>query len=116
MIVRIARLAACLLRDRMGGTAVFFALAAPVALGAAGIGVETGLWYMTRRQAQTAADASAIAGALQLLRGQPTAVVTAAVADSARNGFPNTAPNAVTINTPPTSGSYAGSAQSVEAI
>jgi Flp pilus assembly protein TadG len=116
MIVRIARLAAAVLRDRTGGTALFFALAAPVVIGAAGIGVETGMWYMTRRHAQTAADAAAVAGAMQLLRGQSTAMTTAAVADSARNGFPNTSPNTVTVNRPPASGSYAASTQSVEAI
>jgi Flp pilus assembly protein TadG len=119
MILRLALLTVALktvLRDRSGGIAVTLALTVPILVGAAGIGVETGLWYMTRRQAQTAADTAALTGALQLLRNQPGTMVSAAIADSARNGFPNAAPNSVTINNPPQSGSYAGNTQAVEAI
>jgi Flp pilus assembly protein TadG len=104
------------LRDRTGGIAVTLALTVPILVGAAGIGVETGLWYMTRRQAQTAADTAAVTGALQLLRNQADAMASAAIADAARNGFPNAAPNSVTINNPPQSGSYAGNTHAVEAI
>jgi hypothetical protein len=119
MIHRLSHLIATLravLHDRRGGMAVILGLAIPILVGAAGIGVEIGLWYTTRRQAQTAADAAAVSGALQLLRNQNSTVASTAIADSARNGFPNTAPSSVTINNPPQAGSYAGNTQAVEAI
>lgn len=105
-----------LLRDRKGGMTTLLALGTPLVVGAAGIGVETGLWYMTKRQAQTAADSAAVAGAIQITRGQPGLVTQSALADAARNGFPNTAPSAVAINHPPQSGSHRGNAATVEAI
>src|SRR5215470_6257473 len=98
MILRMLRLISALLGDRKGGTVLFVALGAPVVIGAAGIGVETGLWYMTRRHAQTAADAAAVAGAMQLLRGAAGNMTSAAVTDATRNGFPNTAPSSVAVN------------------
>jgi len=41
-----------------------FAVSAIVILGFAGLGTEVGIWYLVRRQAQGAADAASIAGAL----------------------------------------------------
>src|SRR5208282_5538067 len=53
-----------LARDRRGATALAFAVSAIVILGFAGLGTEVGIWYLVRRQAQGAADAASIAGAL----------------------------------------------------
>ena len=74
--------------DQRGAAMVVFALAVPALVGFAGLGVETGLWYLTKRQAQTAADAAALAAAIELSHGSnSTAAIQAALADSARNGF-----------------------------
>jgi Flp pilus assembly protein TadG len=52
-----------------GGVLTMVALVTPVLLGTAGLGIETGLWYLQKRAAQTAADAAAYSGALQRIRG-----------------------------------------------
>ena len=49
--------------DRSGNVAVMTALALPVLLGAAGLGVETSYWYVTQRAMQNAADSAAVAAA-----------------------------------------------------
>jgi Flp pilus assembly protein TadG len=76
-----------LAEDRRGASIVAFAVALPLLAGGVGMGVETGLWYMTKRQAQTAADAAALSGALELRRGDDAAIRTAAAREAARNGF-----------------------------
>src|SRR5262249_30353480 len=73
----------------------------------------------SRRRAQTAADAAALAGAEQLWRAGTTQVVSAANSAAAANGFTN-APGpkgtTVTVNNPPTSGYYTSDSSYVEAI
>ncbi len=83
-----------LARDRRGAALSLVALTAPMAVGAVGAGVEVGSWYMMRRQAQTAADAAALSGAIELAKGGLRAAIEAsAVTDARRNGHggtPNT--------------------------
>ncbi|HYC03042.1 MAG TPA: pilus assembly protein TadG-related protein [Azospirillaceae bacterium] len=81
------RLARRLAGDRQGASMVAFAVSLPMLAGGVGMGVETGLWYMTKRQAQTAADAAALSGALELRRGDDTAIRAAAAREATRNGF-----------------------------
>ena len=46
------------------------------------------MWYATKRSAQSAADAAALAGALEVARGSSEATVeTKALADAERNGY-----------------------------
>jgi hypothetical protein len=54
---------AALASDRSGNVAVVTALALPVLIGAAGLGVETSYWYLTQRSMQNAADSAAVAAA-----------------------------------------------------
>jgi hypothetical protein len=105
-----------LLGDRRGATVSLFALAMPVLIGAAGLGVEVGAWYAQKRQLQTAADAAAIAGAFARLSGKQGGISAAAVADARKNGFDPTIPNSITVNNPPGSGAKAGDSSAVEAI
>ena len=63
------------------------AITLPVVVGAAGLGVEAGKWYMLKRQAQTAADTGAFAGALELAAGTSGKATPAARKEAARNGF-----------------------------
>jgi Flp pilus assembly protein TadG len=102
------------LKDRRGAVAIVMAIALPVVIGAAGIGVEAGKWYMVKRQAQTAADTGAFAGALELAAGisKATAQVTmkaaaeqAAAKQASLNGFTDKVNDVtVVINIPPKTG------------
>jgi Flp pilus assembly protein TadG len=89
--------------DQRGMGAVGMALALPALVGAAGIGVEAGMWYLHKRDLQVAADASAVAGAFELARSNEASITAAAIAQAAKNGF--VAGNGATISvTPDTSG------------
>ena len=59
-----------LFRDGRGAAAILAALAFTVLIGFTALGVETGLWYATKRQDQSAADAAALAGAYEIAAGQ----------------------------------------------
>jgi len=92
------------------------AIALPVVVGAAGLGVEAGKWYMMKREAQTAADTGAFAGALELAAGTTSRARPAALQEAARNGSPDGGNVTVAVNIPPTSGSHAGNTKAVEVI
>ena len=102
-----------LLRDTRGTVAIITVASIPVVAGFTGLGVDATYWYMVRLQLQTAADAGAVSGSLELVRNNPTVVVSAAKKDAVRNGAD---PSEVTVNRPPTSGSYAGDTTAVEVI
>ena len=104
------------LGDRRGAIAIVMAIALPVVVGAAGLGVEAGKWYMIKRQAQTAADTGAFAGALELAAGTTGKARPAALQEAARNGFPEGGDVTVAVNIPPTSGSHVGNTKAVEVI
>lgn len=105
-----------LLRDRKGAMAAMMAAAAPILVGAAGVGVEVGLWYMDKRAAQVAADAAASAGTFERIRGTTDQIVAAARQDAARNGFQHGVNATVTVNYPPLTGKHAGNYAAVEAV
>lgn len=72
--------------------------------------------YFHKRAMQTAADAGAYAGALEILRGN-NAPTTAAKRDTALNGFTDgTDSISVTVNSPPASGAKSGDTNFVEVI
>lgn len=91
-------------RSRRGNIAVMAALTAPLMIGAASLGVETGYWFFERERAQQAADLAAHAGAVVLRSGGTAgAVTTTARGEAGRHGF--TGPDAtVAVNTPPLTG------------
>ena len=55
-------------QEKSGGVIVYTAFAIPVLLGAVGLAVDAGLWYADKRVVQSAADAAAVAGALEIMR------------------------------------------------
>ena len=55
-------------KGRAGGVLVYVAIAAPVLIGLAGASVDIGLWYASKRLAQSAADSAAMAAALESVR------------------------------------------------
>jgi hypothetical protein len=105
------------LRSSAGSVAILIALALPVLVGMTGAAAETAVWFELKRRAQNAADGAAVAGAIQRARGGTANVVASAKRAATQNGFTNSVSSTtVTINYPPTSGSYAGQPDAVEAI
>lgn len=83
-------------------------------LGLVGFATDVGVLLRQKRNMQTAADSAAVAGALELHYGDTTAAANAA---AAQNGVTiGTSGGAVTVNSPPLSGAYAGLPNYVEAI
>jgi Flp pilus assembly protein TadG len=77
-----------LFRDTRGVTLVVVALTLTALVGFAGLGVETGLWYMVKRYNQSAADMGALSGVMELAAAKPPADICnfAGLAGKA-NGF-----------------------------
>jgi Flp pilus assembly protein TadG len=104
---------AMLWSSRTGNVSVIFALASPLVIGSAAFAVETGYWYHRQHQLQGAADNAAFAAALEDRAGSNlTAIQTAALNVAVQNGYDASA-GALTVQTPPTSGAYAGSPSAV---
>lgn len=106
-----------LCNDRTGGTTLLVALATPVVVGGIGIGVDTGAWYVEKRRVQQIADSASLGAARALAKGETLASAQAiANRDAVRNGLSVSASHTITINSPPTSGAYAGIEGAVEAV
>lgn len=114
--IALRRHAGCLGRDEDGAILIVVALAMTLLMALMGVGIEVGSWYMTRRALQTAADAAAIAGALESARGNPGGIVSAAEKEAARNGVSLSDGDSVVVYNPPTSGTLVGRSDAVEAI
>jgi Flp pilus assembly protein TadG len=106
-----------LYRDEKGA-AVAFLVVIPVLAGTVAIGIETGQMYRLKRQMQGAADAAALAAAVDRLASKSDTVIQATARyEAQRNGFTNGANTVnVTVNTPPTSGAYVSTPGAVEVI
>ena len=108
---------ASLWRNQTGGTTVMVAFAVPVFVGALGVGVDTGAWYVEKQRAQQQADAAALGAARLLSAGQSGAVAQAGgIRDAGRSGYAAGSGSSIVVNTPPTSGAYAGKTGAAEAI
>ncbi len=98
------------------GSVLTFLVAVPVVIGAAALGIQTGELYRVKRQMQSAADAAAISGSIDRINSSSTLTTDAQYA-AQRNGFTNGSSGvSVTVNSPPTSGSYTTSSTAVEVI
>ena len=96
-------------RDERGQTILLVAFSLPILIGFIGIATDVGALFKDKRTMQTAADAAAIAGALDLNSAGSGSlvnlgnVVLAARAASAANGFTDSLNGVhVTVNDPPT--------------
>jgi Putative Flp pilus-assembly TadE/G-like len=105
-----------LVRDRRGALLATTAAALPVIAGFAGLGIEVGMWYSDKRDLQTAADAAALSGAFERVRGNPSGLQGAARYEAQRNGFAIGGPNTIHVNNPPLAGSRAGETTAVEVV
>jgi Flp pilus assembly protein TadG len=100
---------AIMTRNREAGQSlILVALAMVMLIGVMGFAVDFGYYRFLRRQLQTAADAAALAGAMDITYGDYS---NAAKAASAENGFTNgTGGVTVTVSNPPSSGVFTGAA------
>ena len=94
--------------DDRGQALILIAAALGGLLLGVGLALDTGQLFVSRRAAQTAADAGAWAGAAVLYAGGSAAQArTAATDDATRNGYTNGGDITVITASPPTSGTYA---------
>src|SRR5438874_2026261 len=101
---------------RRGKVLVLVALTLTVLLAMVGLTVDSGLLQTARRRVQNAADAGALAAAMELLRGQNLMTASAVATNLIQNQNGMTDPGvSVTVQTPKT-GSYAGKNNYVEVI
>ncbi|MCL4560282.1 MAG: Tad domain-containing protein [Chloroflexi bacterium] len=97
-----------------GQIAVMMVLSIVAIIGFAALAIDGGMIYADRRNAQNVADASSLAGALSIVKGNKviSTVKSAAFARAAADGFDNdTTSNIVTVNYP-----YDGSSNYIEVI
>lgn len=104
-----------------GATAVLFSLVSSVILGSVAFGVDAANWYRTDSRLQEAVDMAAIAAAadsaLQNAASYSGDDITTIVRNElARNGVSDALLSSLQVNTPPTTGLYAGDRQAVEVI
>lgn len=94
---------------RRGAVMALVAVGIVAFMGILVLAVDGGKLQRQRRIAQTAADAGALAGAVEKFRLRPESVTVNALAEAARNGFTNGA-NGVTISVDPApaTGSFTG--------
>ena len=105
------------LKDTSGSVLIYVGLTSFVFLGFAGLAVDVGHWYASKRTMQSAADAAAIGGVFAVKKGSDKAtIVSMAKNDAALNGYDLTKGAVVTINNPPLSGPNAGDTSAIEVI
>ena len=91
LLTLIARLS----RDNNGASATILAISLPVLIGFEALGAEAGVWYLIKRQNQSAADAAAISAAYEVVAGKTDVAgeLTRAANEAAgQNHYAGTAP------------------------
>ena len=104
--------------DKTGATAVVVGLSMSALMGGAALALDVGLWYNDKRIAQGAADSAAFSAAVDYAAGDTAANVKAtAKAIAAQYGqVDGTGGVAVTVNTPPKSGTHTTTTGAIEVI
>ncbi len=96
-----------------GQAIVLLVFAMIVLMGFLGLSIDGGRVFTLQRDAQNVADVSALAGTRAKCLGQ--AYAAAALSIAAANGYDNNGTtNTVTVNVPPTAGTYVGNSNYVE--
>ena len=105
-------------REQGGQAIVLVAIMFMALMFAVGLAIDAGQLFAAKRTMQEAADAGAFAGAVVLYQGGSVAqAISAATTDATKNGFTNGVLNTtVTVNSPPTSGTYNADVNHVEVI
>ncbi len=106
-----------LLSSRQGSIAIQVAVGLVAVVGLAGLGTETTFLMFKQRHMQVSADSAAVSAIMALGQLYPRDPVSEARAVAARLGFRHGVDAAtVTVNTPPTTGPFAGNNLAVEVI
>jgi len=112
-------------KDQSGGILVYTAILLPVLLGVAAMSIDVGNWFLSKRVAQAAADAGALAGALEVMRlnqdpdGEDineSDVLNIALASAGENGYDSASGHSWVAHYPPANGPYVGAGDAVEVI
>jgi hypothetical protein len=92
--------------SRSGNIAILTGITLPMLIGFCGLGGDMGYWYYRQRVIQAAADIAAFNGAVALRAGDSSSRVVAVAKQAAIDNGWKSGSGTITINTPPTSGSY----------
>lgn len=104
-------------KNEKGSVAIMVALLLTTLISFAGLAIDVGFWYHTKRQLQLTADAGAIGGALAYNTKGASTIVTEATHDLILNGCTSAKKCTITgINNPPLSGPSMGDNKAVEVI
>ncbi|MCK5374908.1 MAG: hypothetical protein KAJ40_06455, partial [Alphaproteobacteria bacterium] len=82
---------------KSGAIAPIVALALPVILGVIGLGTDTSLWMVHKRNLQLSADSAALAAGWEVAKGSSENMLTAAIREAQNNGYDESANGALTI-------------------
>ncbi len=101
--------------DRRGVVIVMFALMLPILVSFIGLGTEVTLWYSSKRNLQTIADAASIAGAYERLQSDYTSssITSVVTIEATSNGYDSSTDTLTAVN-PASSGAYTADTSSVE--
>jgi Flp pilus assembly protein TadG len=106
-----------LLKDEGGQVLVLTLISATLLMAFMALAVDVGILFRARRNMQIAADAAAMAGAMQLYYGPASSVTSAAQAAAKLNGVDGAVSgNTVQIYSPPNDGPNKGCMSCVEAV
>mgnify|MGYP003392990739 CR=1 FL=1 len=100
-------------KSQDGGIMLAWTVILPIVIGMVGLGVETGSWYLSKRNLQTAADTAALSGARETTTAKRTSAAQYSVT---QNGFPSGSGVTVTVNNPPLAGGYTSDSNAVEVV
>ena len=96
---------------------IMVAILLPVMLGVSGLALDVGSLYSHKRRMQSAADAAALAGALEVNRGRQAFATDMAQRESKRNGFENAVDGAaITVHYPRSAATTSANTRFVEVV
>ncbi|HUQ99936.1 MAG TPA: pilus assembly protein TadG-related protein [Gemmatimonadaceae bacterium] len=99
-----------LARERRGAVIALVGVTMLVLMGMLVLAIDGGNLQRQKRMAQTAADAGALAGAVEIFRNRPDSIPYSARSETKRNGFENgVAGDVITVTWPTTTGNFIGS-------
>jgi Flp pilus assembly protein TadG len=116
LLAAAGRLTRHFLYDEHGGYLVVTALMSPILIGVVGLAADYGMWVQTHRAMQNAADSAAVSAATAYAVGTTNSDTQAKAIASSYGFVHGTNSVTVTVNRPPTSGSYLGNSAAVEVI
>lgn len=100
---------------RAGNVSVLFGITLPIVVGFCGLGADVGYWYYQTRTLQTAADAAAYDGTVELKAGGSLSQIKFEATSGARANGWLSANGTISVYSPPISGNYQN-ANSVQVI